>query len=184
MSSVKALLGVFYFVSVVFDGVFCLDCLNVSASGTADSQINIRFPVSASISVHILSRASNGLLYEQIEVSSTSRVQGSLIETFPFTLVEMVQPGAYFRPYPQASGTPLSMFTFSLSTLTISGTEITSGICYVFINVEAFNNNPFSGGAGQALQFDGADDHVYAAVSLFPSSYLTVSMWLKSDSSR
>ena len=33
-------------------------------------------------------------------------------------------------------------------------------------------------------QFDGADDHVYTALTAFPTQLLTLSLWVKSDTSR
>ena len=77
---------------------------------------------------------------------------------FPVWLANTDQPGVYYRPLPKLSspgGTtlePLSVFTYRLSTLTVTGEVTTTAPCYVRIFVEPYNNNPFSGGAGQALQ--------------------------------
>ena len=59
---------------------WCLTCTNISSSASEDTQQNIGFGVSDTISVQLLTRPENGLLYLQNQITAQSRVQGDLIE--------------------------------------------------------------------------------------------------------
>ncbi len=60
-----------------------LVCTNMTYTGSEDTQINIKFSVSASVSVQILTRPENGFLYLQTQINPQTRIQGDVMEVTP-----------------------------------------------------------------------------------------------------
>ena len=70
----------------------------------------------------------------------------------------------------------------SVEQSSFDGSEtLASDKCWVRLFVSAYADTtlPFSGAAGQALFFDGADDHVHSPVIAFPTKAFTISMWIR-----
>ena len=168
--------------------------------------MEIPFPQGSKIILRRLPRY--GVLYEPEAPGPGQLVQGEEIKITPFVL-RSPQNMVYYRPFPKLvsldAETPLSEFQYSLEQTSFDGSVqlqsqvfivgfcVQNGMqadtsvlnfqqtCWVRLIVSAYpeSTRPFSGAAGQALFFDGADDHVYAKITSFPSNALTVSMWIR-----
>eukprot|EP00960_Hanusia_phi_P072797 767878-Hanusia_phi.AAC.4 len=162
-----------------------LVCTNLTLSSSQDQRVVIQFQRTSQEVFILQTLPDMGALYEQVFAQGRGVVQGDKIGSTPFTVNSY--NALYYRPYPKlfsAAGEPLSTFYYRSFLVPSSGPAELSEQCWVKIIVTASNNLPFSGGAGQCLKFDGADDHVYTPVQDFPESAITVSMWIKTLGTR
>jgi hypothetical protein len=116
-------------------------------------------------------------------------MQGEAIAEQPFALRQFNI--IYYRPFPkQVSPTlaqPLSEFFYGVEQAAYDGSaQLQSERCWVRVTVQMYPETtyPFSGAAGQALFFDGADDHVHTPVVAFPATAFTVSLWVRTAGRR
>eukprot|EP00961_Rhodomonas_salina_P061358 823750-Rhodomonas_salina.5 len=153
-------------------------CFNITSETVQDESIRIAFPVEWNAEVLILGLPASGALFAAVRNVFTRTYEPSTeitVSDLPFRVFTPHQ--LFFRPWPKQI--PKTAFAFRVEQLSFDGSRLLCdrSPCYVNIDVNFFNNHPFSGGAGQALYFDGADDHVHAAVAHFPPHALTISMW-------
>jgi hypothetical protein len=165
-----------------------LDCTNLTYASKQDLQIEIAFtvfPSSQNVQTVLITLPSNGTIYEQ-EIALGSefgglRMQGEEIRTVPFGVSQLNI--IYYRPFPKQVAEPLSEFFYGFEQAVPNdgSTKLKSQRCWIRISVAMHPETtyPFSGDAGQALFFDGADDHVHSEVYAFPRVALTVSMWVR-----
>ena len=161
-----------------------LVCTNLTLSSSQDQRVLVQFQKTSQEVFILQTLPEMGDLYEQVYMQSKGVLQGNKVASVPYTV--NAYNALYYRPYPkQASAEgPLSTFYYRSFILPSSGPAQVSDPCWVKVVVQASNNLPFSGGAGQCLKFDGADDHVYTPIQDFPESAITVSMWIKTLGAR
>ena len=63
-----------------------------------------------------------------------------------------------------------------------NGQISTSAVHAIAIGIAASTTGerPFAGGAGNAVELDGADDLMYVNVNKFPTNQFTITLWMKS----